>query len=66
MQGTATVRLRNGKPQVTGVQFAETKEQLGGYHLSEANDTDEALPIAAKVPWARYGSIEVRRIMTFS
>jgi hypothetical protein len=61
-----TVRVRNGKPQVTDGPFAETKEQLGGYYLVEANDADEAAAIAAKVPWARFGSIEVRPIMTFS
>src|SRR5215471_19075267 len=61
-----TVRVRNGNQQVTDGPFAETKEQLGGYYLVEANDADEAVAIAAKVPWARYGSIEVRPIMTFS
>ena len=69
LQPTATaktVRVRNGKPQVTDGPFAETKEQLGGYYLLEAKDADEAIAIAAKVPWARHGSIEVRPIMTFS
>ena len=61
-----TVRVRNGKQQVTDGPFAETKEQLGGYYLVEANDVDEAIAIAAKVPWARHGSIEVRPIMIFS
>jgi hypothetical protein len=61
-----TVRLRNGKPQVTDGPFAETKEQLGGYYLVEAKDADEAIQIAARIPWARFGSIEVRPIMTFS
>ena len=61
-----TVRLRNGKHQVTDGPFAETKEQLGGYYLVEAKDSDEAIAIAAKIPWARHGSIEVRPIMTFS
>jgi hypothetical protein len=46
--------------------FAETKEQLGGYYLVEARDQEEALAIAAKIPGARYGSIEVRPSMTFS
>src|SRR5262252_5242670 len=55
-----TVRVRNGKPQVTDGPFAETKEQLGGYYLVEANDADEAVSIAAKIPWVRYGSVEVR------
>lgn len=61
-----TVRVRDGKRLVTDGPFAETKEQLGGYYLVEARDADEALGIAAKIPWARYGSIEVRPIMTFS
>jgi len=61
-----TVRVRDGKLLVTDGPFAETKEQLGGYYLVEANNADEAISIAAKVPWARYGSIEVRPIMTFS
>jgi len=61
-----TVRVRNGKAQVTDGPFAETKEQLGGYYLIEAGDLDAALAIAARVPWARHGSIEVRPILTFS
>ncbi len=61
-----TVRVRGGKTLTTDGPFAETKEQLGGYYLVEAGDLDEAIAIAAKIPWARYGSIEVRPIMTFS
>jgi len=61
-----TVRVRNSKPIVTDGPFAETKEQLGGYYLVEAKDVNEAASIAAKIPWARFGSIEVRPIMTFS
>lgn len=61
-----TVRFRNGKAQVMDGPFAETKEQLGGYYLVEAKDAEEASAIAAKVPWARHGSVEVRPIMTFS
>ncbi|HEV3334275.1 MAG TPA: YciI family protein [Bryobacteraceae bacterium] len=61
-----TVRVRDGKPQVTDGPFAETKEQLGGYYLVEAANEAEAIAIAAKIPWARFGSIEVRPIMTFS
>lgn len=65
--GTAkTVRVRVGKSVITDGPFAETKEQLGGYYLVEAASEDEALAMAAKVPWARYGCIEVRPIMTFS
>jgi hypothetical protein len=62
----ATVRVRDGKTLATDGPFAETKEQLGGYYLVEARDRAEAVAIAAKIPWARYGSIEVRPIMTFS
>jgi hypothetical protein len=61
-----TVRLRNGKTMVTDGPFAETKEQLGGYYLIEAKDLDEAISIAARIPGAKYGSIEVRPIMKFS
>jgi hypothetical protein len=65
--GTAkTVRVRNGKSMVTDGPFAETKEQLGGYYLVEAPDAAAAAAIAAKIPSAPYGSIEVRPIMTFS
>jgi len=46
--------------------FAETKEQLGGYYLVEAKDADEAAKIASQIPGARFGSIEVRPIMTFN
>ncbi len=61
-----TVRVRNGKPVTTDGPFAETKEQLGGFYLVEAGNRDEAVAIAAKIPGARFGSIEVRPIMTFS
>ena len=66
LQSTATattVRLRNGKRSVTDGPFAETKEQLGGYILIEANDQDDALAIAARIPSAETGSIEVRPVM---
>lgn len=59
----ATLRLRNGQRSVTDGPFAETKEQLGGYILVEANDQDEALAIAARIPIAKTGSIEVRAVM---
>ena len=61
-----TVRVRNGKPLATDGPFAETKEQLGGYYLVEASDANEAAGIAAKIPGARYGSVEVRPILKFS
>lgn len=57
-----TVRIRDGKTLTTDGPFAETREQLGGYYLVEAKDLDEAIAIAAKVPTARYGSIEVRPV----
>ncbi len=66
LQPTATattVRVRGGKTQVTDGPFAETREQLGGYYLIEAKDLDEATKIAARIPSARHGSIEVRPIM---
>jgi hypothetical protein len=56
------VRVRNGKALVTDGPFAETREQLGGYYLIEAKDLDEANAIAARIPSARDGSIEVRPI----
>ena len=60
-----TVRVRNGETLVTDGPFAETKEQLGGYYAIEAKDADEALAIAARIPGARHGSIEVRPVMVF-
>ena len=69
LQPTATaktVRVRDGKPLATDGPFAETKEQLGGYYLVEASSADEAIGIAAKIPGARYGSIEVRPILALS
>ena len=61
-----TVRQRNGKTLTTDGPFAETKEQLGGYYLIEAKDLNDAIQVAAKIPSARYGSIEVRPIMELS
>lgn len=58
-----TVRIRNGETLHTDGPFAETKEQLGGYYLIEADNLDEALAWAAKIPAAKSGSIEVRPIM---
>jgi hypothetical protein len=57
-----TVRVQNGKVLSTDGPFAETKEQLGGYYLVEAKDLDEALKLAARVPSAQFGSIEVRPV----
>lgn len=61
-----TVRVRDGKRLTTDGPFAETKEQLAGYYLVEAGDPEEAIAIAAKIPCARFGCVEVRPILTFS
>lgn len=58
-----TVRVRDGKKLITDGPFADTKEQLGGYYLIEAKDLDEAVGLAARVPSARFGSIEVRPLV---
>lgn len=58
-----TVRVRDDETVVTDGPFAETKEQLGGYYLIDVDSLDEALEWAAKIPSARFGSIEVRPIM---
>jgi hypothetical protein len=58
----ATVRVRDGKTLRTDGPFAETKEQIGGYYIVEAASLDEAATIAAQIPGARLGSIEVRPI----
>ena len=64
---TATcVRIRNGKTLTTDGPFAETKEQLGGYYLVEAKDLDEATKIAARIPSASTGTIEVRPVQVFA
>jgi hypothetical protein len=62
----STVRIRNGKVAVTDGPFAETREQLGGYYMIEAKNLDEATAVAARIPGARYGSIEVRPIWPMS
>ena len=61
---TATsVRVRNGKPLVTDGPFAETREQLGGYFLIDAKHLDEAIGIAARIPAARLGTVEIRPVI---
>ncbi len=63
---TATsVRVRDGKTLTTDGPFAETREQLGGYYLVEAKDLDEAMGIAARIPSAKIGTVEVRPVMVF-
>jgi hypothetical protein len=64
---TATsVRVRDGKRFITDGPFAETREQLGGYFLIDAPDLDEALNIAARIPGARFGTVEVRPVIELS
>jgi hypothetical protein len=58
-----SVRIREGKELVTDGPFAETKEQLGGYYLIDVESVDEALEWAAKIPSARFGTIEVRPLV---
>ena len=61
---TATsVRMRDGKRLVTDGPFAETREQLGGYFLIDAKNLDEAMAIAARIPAARVGTVEIRPVM---
>jgi hypothetical protein len=61
---TATsVRVREGRRLVTDGPFAETREHLGGFYIVEANDLDEAIGIAARIPPARKGTIEIRPVM---
>jgi hypothetical protein len=59
----ASVRVRDGKRLVTDGPFAETREQLGGYFLIDAKDRDEAIAIAARIPGARIGTVEVRPVV---
>lgn len=66
VQTATTVRVRNGKVSVTDGPFAETKEQLAGFYLIEARDLNEAIQLAAKIPPARVGSIEVRPVRTLN
>ena len=63
VQTATTVRVRNDKVSITDGPFAETKEVLGGFVLIEARDLNEALKIAAEVPLAKKGSIEVRPVL---
>lgn len=60
-----TVRVRDGKTLTTDGPFAETREQLAGFYLVEAADLDEATAIAARIPGAKIGSVEIRPIMTW-
>jgi hypothetical protein len=64
-QTATTVRVQNDETLTTDGPFAETKEQLGGYYLIEADSLDEAIEWAAKIPGARHGSVEARPVMVF-
>lgn len=66
VEAATTVRLRNGKVSITDGPFAETNEQIGGFILIEAQDLNEAIQLAAKIPAIRLGGIEVRPIKTLS
>lgn len=59
----SSLRIRGGKQHVTDGPFAETREQLGGYFMVEAKDKEEALTIAARIPAARFGTVEVRPVI---
>ena len=61
-----TVRVRDGRTGATDGPFAETKEVLGGYYLVDVKDLDRAIELAAQIPDARSGSVEIRPIMEFS
>jgi hypothetical protein len=63
VRSATTVRVRGGKASITDGPFAETKEQLGGFYLIEADDLDRALEVAARIPSARLGSVEVRPVL---
>jgi hypothetical protein len=65
-EAATTLRVRNGKLSVTDGPFAETKEQLAGFYLIDAEDLDEAIRLAAKIPPARVGSVEVRPVRELS
>jgi hypothetical protein len=58
-----TVRIREGKRMVTDGPFAETREQLGGYFLIDAENLDDAIAVAARVPMAKKGTVEVRPVI---
>jgi hypothetical protein len=65
VQTATTVRVRDGKVSTTDGPYAETKEQLGGFYLIDARDLNDAIQVAARIPSARLGSVEVRPIREF-
>ena len=64
-QTATSVRVRDGKTLTTDGPFAETKEALGGFYILKADDLDEAISWAAKIPGAQTGTVEVRPVMEF-
>ena len=66
VHAATTLRVRNGKLSTTDGPFAETKEQLGGFYLIQARDLNEAIQVAARIPSARQGSVEVRPVQEFA
>ena len=58
-----SLRIREGKRLVTDGPFAETREQLGGYFMIEASDLDEAISVAARIPGAKKGTVEIRPVL---
>jgi len=60
-----TVRVRDGQTVTTDGPFAETKEALGGFYMVDATDLDDAIQLAAKIPGAKHGSIEIRPIFEY-
>lgn len=63
MATATSVRVRNGKRLVADGPFAETREQLGGYFLIDANDLDETIAVAERIPGARKGTVEIRPVL---
>lgn len=63
IQTATSVRVRDGKRTVTDGPFAETHEQLGGYYIVDTESLDEAVAVAARIPGARWGTIEVRPVL---
>ena len=65
VESATTVRVRDDEVLITDGPFAETKELLGGFYIVEAEDLDQAIEFAGRIPTARYGSVEVRPVMNF-
>src|SRR5260370_14848581 len=60
------VRVREGRPLITDGPFSETKEQVAGFYVVEAADENEVMAMAARIPWARHGAVEVRPVLRFT